>query len=186
MRSAWRAYAHHARLRGEVIRAARIHDLLPIFPVAILNDHRDGDPTFAGANIGKKFDGVAPICMRRPRPYPLAAGELAVVIGQGGRPAGIPSRMLTRPGRAFACGSEAEGMAKRKTVGRGCRYAAQSPRAAKRCSPTARSALTATAEYPPRAGRSPRGRPRTRRTTSARHPTRHSGREARHAAEHTS
>src|SRR5436305_13039277 len=39
--------------------AGGIHDLLPILPITIVNQHRDGRPDrFAGANAGKKFDRV--------------------------------------------------------------------------------------------------------------------------------
>ena len=56
-------------VRDRVVARRGIHDLLPVLPVAIADEHRDRRADrLAGAHAGQKLDGSFSICMRRPRP----------------------------------------------------------------------------------------------------------------------
>src|SRR5262245_13352955 len=56
------ALAHLVLSRARVLALAwrRIHDLFPVLPVAVANQHRDGGTDgLAGAHAGEKLDGIA-------------------------------------------------------------------------------------------------------------------------------
>ena len=89
VRSAWPGRTRvTARLRGDPDRSSRgagIHDLLPVLPVAIVDQHRDRRAErLAGANAGEKFDRVLLDLHAAPAAVALlAARELGVdVVGE--------------------------------------------------------------------------------------------------------
>ena len=106
-----------ARSRRSVGLAARrrIHDLLPVLPVAIGDEHRDRRAErFAGANAGEKLDGVLFDLHAPAAAVPLlTARELGVdVRGEQRQARGHPFENAHEGGpMRFAGGREAEGHA---------------------------------------------------------------------------